>query len=153
MKRFEFRLERLERVRDVRRGQARQQLATALGALRGAQRRREDEARAAKDAAHHALPEALAADPRLLQQLESWREYRRNCLLEAARLEGVATQQVGVAAHRHTEAERALRVIERLRERRHAAWTEELQREEQGFFDEAALWRASRRDDTNDGTE
>ncbi|MBK8005960.1 MAG: flagellar export protein FliJ [Gemmatimonadetes bacterium] len=145
MKRFTFRLERLLQLREAAEQERARELASA---------RHEEEARRndAEEAARR-LEEARR------QAAESHAGYMQAGTLRNLELSiGALTVQRQAAAQQHEQslerleaerqqyeaARRDRRVIERLREQRHAAWGEEYNRWEQGVLDETASTRSSR---------
>ncbi len=145
MKRFEFRLARLERLRTLERNAARAALTRALGEVEERRRERDRERRELAEALHTELPEELAADPRAWQQLAEWRQRHRLALIAATERESQASEAVRRAEQAHTEAARAHRVLERLRERKYRRWRQEADAEEQKFLDETHLLRVGRK--------
>ena len=144
MKRFVFRLARLERLREIERRQARARLALALG--------EEHRARADREAARALLDEAWARPPgdggeidaRSLQALAAWREGRRSALVAAdGRVEETA-RTAHEALARHTEAARHHRALERLRETRYGRWLDDERLEQSKFLDEIHQLRVAR---------
>lgn len=141
MKRFRFRLARLEKLRAAQRREARAALALAIGALRECENAAH-EAAAAREAAERAeLGPDQAFDPAAWRALAAWREATR--ARERTRLADVenALAVVREAEAAHAAASRAHRVLERLHERRLGRWSEEASREDQKFLDEIHLLR------------
>lgn len=139
MRRFAFRLERLERVRHGERRQAHATLALALHAALARQREREALEAEFREAAGAELPPDLVQQAWALRGLVEWREGRRRAAAEAARRE-VAAFDIAIDAEQvHAEAARAHRVLERLHERKKLQWHEHLAREEQKVLDELHL--------------
>lgn len=144
MRRFAFRLARFERLRSARRRQARVALAAALTEARDRESRRLAAEAALEEGETAALPPEIAEIGSAWREMALWREGLRETLTSAARAELSALEQVRRSGHVYTEAARDHRVIERLRERRHARWVEEASREEQKFLDEVHILRIAR---------
>jgi flagellar export protein FliJ len=144
MKRFVFRLARLERLREIERREARAELALCLGA--------EEQARIARQAAHSRLEEAwgaaldgpAASDGRSLRALADWREGLYRALGASDEALDRAAGKTREALDRHTEAARRHRVIERLHETKRERWLEEERLEEGKFLDEIHQLRLAR---------
>ena len=147
MKRFVFRLAKLERLRDVRRREARARLVRALDVARDRESEREDRERAFAEALAAELPPEMASSPADLARLSDWRDGRRRMAAHAARRERVARTAADEAAGAHTEAARNHRVLERLRERRYRRWRAELEIDERKFLDEVHQLRLVRKRD------
>ncbi len=145
MKRFTFRLERLLQLREA----AEQERARELASARQEEAARRGEAEEAARRLEDARRQAAEARPGYMQA-----GTLRNLELSL----GALTLQRQAAAQQHEQslerleaerqqyeaARRDRRVIERLREQRHAAWGEEYNRWEQGILDETASMRSSR---------
>jgi hypothetical protein len=144
VRRFVFRLERLESLREMWRMQARADLAVALGEARERERERERLESAYDEAESAVLPEDMAEDPRSLKDLLAWREGRRRSACAAGRLALLAWEGARAAEGVHAEAARDHRVMEKLHERRHREWLESAEREEQKFLDEVHILRVAR---------
>jgi flagellar export protein FliJ len=144
MKRFAFRLQRLEKLRQGERRQARSALAAALASADNARRRREALALALRDAEAYRLSGKSATDPRALRELANWREALRSALVKAGEDEIAAVEEVRAAERRYTEASRAHRVLEKMHKRKRTRWYEAFTREEQKFLDEIHLLRLAR---------
>jgi hypothetical protein len=138
VRRFRFSLARLERVRGVRRREARAAVGAAIAELR---RRRAALEAAAAALAAAATPRVTIEDARALKEAAAWREELRRAHAEAAEAERVAAAAVAAALRRHTEAARAHRVLERLRERARSRWLRAGEIEERKFLDETHLLR------------
>jgi flagellar export protein FliJ len=145
MKRFAFRLERLKRLRDAARREARAGLAQAIGIARERGCEREDNERSLEQALVTELPADRSVSAEALRQLSDWREGRRLLVRHAAGREAEAREAVDEAAREHAEAARAHRVLERLRERRFRRWLLEAETEERKFLDEVHQLRVVRR--------
>ena len=147
MKRFVFKLTRLERLREIRERQARIALAEALARRRQAETRSE-EARLAYDESLAAeLPAAVATEPRAWRERAEAQAVRRAGMRLArreARREEADCEEV---VQRHAVAAREHRALQRLHERRQLRWREESEREEQKFLDEVHLLRVARERD------
>ena len=151
MKRFVFRLARLERVREVRRREARAGLAVAMALLHDRQRERAQEQAALAEAWQERIDAGSTVNASELKALARWRQARGAAVAEAERQEAAAQQSLADAVRRHELAAREHRVIERLRERRRLRWRNEAELEEQKFLDEVAILRAVReRSGTNE---
>jgi flagellar biosynthesis chaperone FliJ len=142
--RFRFRLERVERLRKVRRGDAKAALVAALADARAAEglrcalEVRWEQARAAG-------PDLSAGcDGRRIREHALWVETTRDAAAAAAHDEVAAFDAARACDALHTEAAREHRVIERLRDRRRRAWEEAAAVEEQKFLDEIHLLRRAR---------
>lgn len=143
MKRFRFRLEKLERLRHHREKLARRELATRVAALNAV----DDELSViaqnlvvCRDDDRHAnsLGEAVARG--LLARQHRLSEHREQ--LE---------QAVESAREAYAERRRDFRTLQNLRERAVGAWQVEMRREEQQEMDEVARVRFARRADGIDG--
>ncbi len=145
MRRFAFQLARLERVREVRRTEARAALATAMAEMRVQRRNREAGQQALEQAMAVVLAGDLASDPAGLRQLAAWREGRVRCARNAAERETKTASGLREALRAHTEASRRHRVLQRLREQRYRHWLREADMEERKFLDESPLQRLVRR--------
>ena len=144
MRRFAFRLERVERLRSTERREAHAALALAIAEALGRQETREALERRYEEALAADVPEELASDPASLKAFAVWREDRRRVALEAARRELEAFDRAREAERAHASAARAHRVLERLHARRRQGWLEEASRAEQKFLDEVHLLRTGR---------
>jgi flagellar biosynthesis chaperone FliJ len=144
VRRFVFRLARVERVREAQRREARGVLFTRIAEAREAEHRR----KALEDAYHRAAEPTVeigrAEDARMLKERYLHREGLRGAAVAAATEEMRAFDRAIEADHAHTEASRAHRVIEKLRARRYEAWSESASREEQKFLDEIHVLRVAR---------
>jgi flagellar export protein FliJ len=144
VKRFVFRLERLERVRKVRRAQARAKLSDALAELRGHRARTQAQRQALDESLRVELPQPLAAEPWALKQLAEWQVHHRRLVERLEREEAEAGRLAREALGRYAEAGREHRVLERLRERRHRQWLEQAEGQDRKFLDEMHLLRLGR---------
>jgi flagellar export protein FliJ len=141
VKRFHFPLARLERVRGVRRRQARAALGAASAELRASRERLEA---AAAALARSGSAAGAVEDSHTLKQLAAWREELHGAHARAAGEERKAAAAVARALSTHTEAARAHRVLERLEERARTRWLEAAEIEERKFLDETHLLRRAR---------
>jgi hypothetical protein len=146
VRRFVFRLARVERLRSAERREAHAALSVAIAEALDRQREREAMERFYEEAQAATLPPDLASDPSALRALAAWREGRRRVAFEAAERESAAFEKAREAERVHAAASRAHRVLERIRERRRQSWFEEASREEQKYLDETHLLRARRGD-------
>lgn len=143
MKRFSFRLERLLQIREA----AEQEQARLLGvALHDEEMAKQiaADARAKLDESRgqYARISVAPAQAGLLRNLELSIEqlsHQANLLREA---HGKTLEKVDEARAAFEEARMAKRVIERLKEQRREAWTQELARYEQSLSDETASFLA-----------
>ena len=146
MKRFEFRLATLLRLREAERDECRTRLASAMGVeaeLHTQMQQLQAKISAARrdytaDVGHVDVDRLLAA-----QRYEIVLEMDRRRLAE---------QQVVVAAEIETcrtalvEADRAVRVLERLRETQRERWRAEAEKQEHKLLDEIATQRYLRQE-------
>lgn len=145
MKRFVFKLERLERLRDVQRREARSRLADAMTEL--------DSRRATREEHEAQLQAAVAATPsepgehvaRELKQILAWQADRAERVGLAEADESIARDRVEEALAQHAEAAREHKVLGRLRQKRRVQWQQEADTEERKFLDEVHLQRLARR--------
>jgi len=144
MRRFAFRLARVERLRSAERREAHAALAVAIAEAFERQAEREALERAYERARAAGLPGDLASDSGALKALLEWREGRRRVALEAANRELAAFDRAREAERAHASAARAHRVLEKLHGRRRQSWFEEASRDEQKFLDEIHLLRTGR---------
>jgi len=144
VKRFAFRLDRLERLRAMRRKEAHAALATALGEALDREREREGLEAAHDEARQATLPASIAEDPGAIRGLYQWRESCRALAYEAACREVLAFEEALRAEAVHSDAARDHRVIEKLHERRREEWLLREEREEQKFLDEVPILRVAR---------
>jgi flagellar export protein FliJ len=144
MKRFQFRLSRLEKLRDSQRREARSKLMAVFARAQERMEKREALEQAVRDADQVHLPKEVASSPQAHRELAAWREALRRALADAARKEIEAIRAVQEAEDVYTEASRSHRVLEKLRKRKRQRWIEEMLREEQKFLDETHLLRLAR---------
>ncbi len=144
MKKFSFPLSRLQRVRELKRRQARAELADAIAEMRTKQHQRDEAHRLWEEGTAAELPEEMTGDPRAAKQLAVWREYRHTCLTEAEADREIAETEVQAKLASHATAARDHRVIERLREKRYRRWVLDAELEERRFLDETHLQRLVR---------
>jgi hypothetical protein len=150
MKRFVFRLDRLERVRLVGRRQARAALAVAIGEALARQHERETLESRLRQAATAALPADLQDQAWAIRSQALWREGLRAEAADAAGREVAAFDAARAAEAAHATAAREHRVLDRLHGRRKLEWLEELTREEQKSLDELHLLRRGRETETEE---
>jgi flagellar FliJ protein len=147
MNMFRFRLETLLRLRLAERDQRRAELAKAL---------RAEELLRAEDRALEGQQMDAAAHSRLLKSpgaanVDALLETHRYEVVLAAQRRQLKQQIAQVEAETErrrqvlVEADRQLRVLEKLRERQAAAWRKETQRQEVKQYDELAMVGYSRR--------
>lgn len=136
MKRFRFRLRRLERLRDVRRRQARAVVAQALARVREVVRDREQRECTLATSVSLDPPASGPLDPAAIKALAEWREGLRRGVRQAAAVERQERERAREATARLALAARDHRVLERLRERQHALWLCDADVEQQKFLDE-----------------
>lgn len=149
-RRFEFRLERLRRVRVLEEGVARAERARAEGEARNAEARADAlRARLAQDRAWiSAAQEGSTAAARLLpafRALDTTAAGLR-ARAESARALRLAAER---AAEEHRARKTAARALEELRGRARTLHAAELAREEQAVLDEAAQRAPARRSATD----
>jgi len=142
MKPFRFPLDRVLEWR-------REELETEQAALRALQAERERlQARRRMlegnlEAEQRALVASPSVDSQALEALESWKVWVRG---EFRRLEILAQEldgRIAVQRFKTLEAQRRVKLLERLREKAYRRWTAELNRELENFAAEAYLarWR------------
>ncbi len=141
MRRFQFRLARLEKLRELRRREARIALAQAV-ATRDTKREALSEAENMYRQAIYTELDEGAHDITLWRELMARRERARESVRYAAEKEQEATLSLAEAEAAYAEASRKHRALERLREKRYARWREEEKQEEQKFLDENYLLRS-----------
>ena len=141
MKRFRFRLARVERLRAGEKREARAVLATAVFEALDCQGQRE-----ALEAQYGAvfadgLPTGTGCEAGTLKGLVAWREGLHDSARTAAEAEVAAFAVAATAEQAYSNAFREHRVLERLHERKRERWAEETLRGEQKFLDEIHLLR------------
>ena len=142
MRRFEFRLQRVARVREIERDRARGDLATARQAQAAVEQRLE----AARTAAR-AEPVGLAADGPIDLRAAAFRAgLRAQAVTIAVGDLTVAAEAVDAATARLQDAARRLDALDRLRASQHQAWLLAARRHEARVLDDVATTRAARRD-------
>lgn len=144
MKRFTFRLARLERLREAERRQARIALMHSLADARRIEAVAEAARRMLEESWSHERGAEAGEDIASWRALAEWREGRRRVVQQAVVDRRLAAEHVERAAGAHADASRAHRVLEKIREHRRAAWVAEYQSEEMKFLDEAHLQRRLR---------
>jgi flagellar export protein FliJ len=148
MKPFRFRLARILELREA----AERDRAAALGRATAAEAEQERRTRAS-----HARLEAVQDQAALPAQSLAAGILRAYAMaLEAARVQAdgdsrdsdAARAHSRVEAERFTDARQDRQVIERLRDKRRAAWTADAERTEQGAMDEVARRQQGAKDQT-----
>lgn len=141
MKRFHFRLERLERLRRREQRDAAVQLAEATAAVEDCRRRREMLERAENEIHEMWREESRKNSPRagLLREIAEQLEATRRSIEAAGEREKRALELLVSRREAYLERSRAYRVLEKLREKRWRRWLEQVQREEQRQLDELHL--------------
>lgn len=138
--RFRFRLEVVQRLRQVARDQQRRALAEAIAAVQTSENHVDDLNRSLRDSLMHASTQQQG-ESLDLSALRAEQRHRA-WLHEQLHLAGERVVQSHAELQRQrellAEATKNLRVIEKLRERRWRRHLEEVQREEQAADDEAA---------------
>ena len=145
MKRFRFRLSRLEALRAGDKRRARAALAAAMADLHD----RESDRAALEEELAEALasgPEPeRAADPRVMEAFDAWRQGLHLRAGHAREEERAARGKVADATTGYREASRAHRVLELLRERRFRRWLDQARYEEQKLLEEMHRFGDGRR--------
>ncbi len=142
MKRFRFRLARVERLRAGEKREARAVLATAVFEALDRQAQREAFEEQYGAVCADGLPTTeTGCEAGTLRDLVAWREGLRDSARTAAEAEVAAFGVAEVAERAYTTASRAHRVLERLHERKRERWTLETLRGERKFLDEIHLLR------------
>ncbi len=145
MKRFTFRLARLEKLRRREKQEARSGLALAIGEVRRAEDFVDDCRNEYEKSFQAVLPKELAENPRAMEMLAAWRAGLKRKLETAVRRLQEAEAEAQEKEKIYTETARANRVLEILRERQYRRWRQETDREEQKFLDEVHLLAIRRR--------
>ena len=145
MKRFTFRLERLLQLREAAEQERARELATARHEEEARRTEVEDAARRLEDARRQAAEVRPGYTPAgTLRNLELSIGALTLQRQAAAQQHEQSLERLEAERQQYEAARRDRRVIERLREQRHAAWGEEYNRWEQGVLDETASTRSSR---------
>jgi hypothetical protein len=144
MRRFRFRLEKVERWRWAARKEARVALARALAEAAARASAREAAERELARADEHSPLGDPSPLPSVLKEFYSWRERLREDLLVARAREKEARERAAEAEAAHEAARAAHRLLEKLRLKRWSRWLEQARRDEQKFLDEVHLLRAAR---------
>jgi flagellar FliJ protein len=145
VKRFAFRLERLRELRE----RAERERAAILGSAMREERDREEVLERARLELERAVTQAAALPGSapiaagLLQGLERARHLAEDRVDEAKAELVAASEQVEQEREQYGVARRELKVVERLKEKRHDAWREAGAREERKESDEALRHRGS----------
>jgi flagellar export protein FliJ len=145
-RRFEFRLRRVARVRDIEEQMAREERAAAEARARAAAAARE-QAREALEAARGELAKRLHGPLEARSVLSAHRLLDDHQRLLGERLREAAETRQGAdqAAQVHRERKAAAQAMEKLRDRARDRHREALAREENAEMDEVASTRARRR--------
>jgi hypothetical protein len=141
MKRFVFRLARLERIRELKRREARGVLVGALAHARDCSARREAEQELLEEARLTELAENERSDPAAWRRLADWRVGRARLVRHWQDQEAIAAERARRAAIEHEAALRSHRAMVRLRETRFSRWLAEAELEERKSLDEGHLLR------------
>ncbi|MCP3979369.1 MAG: hypothetical protein GY716_08575 [bacterium] len=148
MKRFRFRLERLERLRYVQRREAETRLAEALAGLADCdaliETRRRELGRAA--ASWSELPRRAPVDANALQLAADELDASRTAIDRAHAKRRIALERLRTIEVEHETRSREHRVLERLRARSFERWRLSGAREEQKLLDELHLLKLGRAD-------
>ena len=145
MKRFVFRLARVERLRASEKREARAGLVLAVAEALDRQRDREALEESLVEAAGALLPATLPSEPAALRAIAARREGLRAAAHAAALVEVDAFDRALEAEREFARASRAHRVLERLHERKRQRHDDEAAHEAQRFLDEIHLLRLSPR--------
>ena len=139
-RRFDFRLERVARIRELQEHVARAERASAENLARAAEARR-DQARSVLRRSRAWLGEILGGrcNPRLVLSSQVAMDLELKRLARAHETARTLRSQAERAAAVHRARRSAARALEELRERARARHGEALQREENSALDEAAL--------------
>ena len=139
-RRFVFRLETLQRVQALREREARRQVGTkraeiarldALNAQAAAEIAREQAALLARQS-------GAALDPLWLARGRTWVAHLRQTIVLRGQEKALRLKELAVLQDRWTAARRDLRILEKLRERRFAAYRREQRIRELAEMDEVA---------------
>lgn len=142
MKRFHFPFETLERLRRRRREACEIALSQALAVREREEARLSALAREREEAEadwREALPSRGHLDVREIASRRAYLGVLGQRIALATRALALADREVAVRRQAVLEASRAEKAVERLRERRRAAWQAGGDREEQAFVDEVGL--------------
>jgi flagellar export protein FliJ len=139
-RRFTFSLETLLRVRDLRAREAQRRLAEQRAAIaqldaQNAQTTREI---AAAQAALLGQQRGAALDPTGLARGRAWVAHLRGVIVQREQRKRELERRAEALQDQWLTARRALRIIEKLRERRFTAWRKAEQHREQAEHDEVA---------------
>jgi septal ring factor EnvC (AmiA/AmiB activator) len=143
MKKFAFPLDRALNWRRLQSERERAELEKLAGegqAIAGREKRMRSE-RAEQE---HGLAHGLYLDSAYVATLPRWQQQVKQSLAEIAAEQRAADARVAAQREKFQETERAVRLLERLRERRLANWEMELAKEEETFAAEAYLARCIR---------
>lgn len=144
MKRFKFRLAKLEKLRKRTKRDTRIALAEAIAEAYDRTRQREAFESRLADSNRQALPATQVSDPKILRQLAAWRDGLHTIAVHAAGLEREANAFASEKTKEYSAASRAHRVLELLKEKRYRRWLEDSEIEERKFLDEIHLLRLAR---------
>jgi len=143
MQRFQFSPERTLAVRRLQREQERAALLKCH-AERAAIARQEQAIRAERQSVEEAIARSLTIDASQVGTLAGWQARVRAALTHIAGMIRQADERIAQQQARLQEAERRVKLLERLRERRLAAWQTEADREREALAAEAYLARLIR---------
>lgn len=155
-RRFEFRLERVRRIRELEERVARAERASAEGLARAAETSR-DEARAVLERSRAHLRELLRGpleplDPREVQHVHRALDHILHHLRRRVESARTLRTQAERMADAHLERRNAARALEELKERARARHAAELLRAENAALDEAAQRLAGTRNRESDSS-
>lgn len=139
-KRFQFSLQTLLRVRELREQEAQRRLAdqqAAVAQVETAIAQNWQEIRATQGRLAAAQNEA-ALDPTALARGRAWVAHLRNVILQNEQHKAVLSGQLAELRDQWLEARKQRRVLQQLRERRWEQYRRHVQREEQAVMDEVA---------------
>lgn len=143
MKKFAFPLDRALNWRRLQSDQER----TSLEKLTGEGQAiavREKRVRSERAEQERGLAHGLYLDSAYVATLPRWQQQVKQSLLDIAAEQRAVDARVATQREKFQEAERAVRLLERLRERRVASWESERAKEEETFAAEAYLARCIR---------
>jgi hypothetical protein len=143
MKRFSFRLDRILAWRRLQRGEEQWNLQKAL-AEREELVRKERAVRAERSDSERTLAHALHFDAQFVSTLPHWQVRVKAVLAEMAVDAGKMEARVSAQRAKLREAERKVRLLERLREKRVEDWKTAMEREEEACAAETFLARGAR---------
>lgn len=151
MKRFAFRLERIQRIRFLARREAEHALAQALAQARSIRADADLLAQRA-DAAARELMERVdrgdCIDGSLIRQNGSEVHALRAAVSRRRGTLAQAMEQVAICERVYAERNRGYKVLEKLHDKRKREWTIDVEREEQRILDELHLATVGERSET-----